>query len=73
MGTKVVKEVAMGVAKADLLTPGVSHQRPLLHLFLLLHSLLPQVIPRSAPRGKRLPLRGIAPRRGDWPGWPGPS
>ena len=73
MWIKVVKEVARGVAKMDPLTPRGAHQRPLLHPVLLLHPLLPQVIPRSAHRGITLPLRGITPRRGDWPGWPGPS
>ena len=34
---------------------------------------LPQVTPRSAHRGITLLLRGITPRRGDWPGWPSPS
>ena len=72
-GEKVVKEVARGVAKMDTLTPRGAHQRPLLHALLLLHPLLPQVIPRSAPRAITLPLRGITPRRGDWPAWPGPS
>ena len=64
MGIKVVKEVARGVAKVEPLTPRRAHQRPLLHL------LQPQVTPRNAPRGITLPLRGITPRRGDWPGWP---
>ena len=73
MGIKVVKEVARGVAKMDPLTPRGAHQRPLLQPLLLLHPLLPQVIPRSAPRGITLPLRGITPRRDAWPGWPGPS
>ena len=73
MGIKVIKEVARGVAKMDPLTPKGAHQRPLLHPLLLLHPLPPQVIPRRAPRGITLPLRGITPRRGAWPGWPGPS
>ena len=47
------------MAKLDLLTPRGAHQRPLLHLLLLLHPLLPQVFPRSAPEGITLPLRGI--------------
>ena len=63
-GAKVVKEVVRGVAKVDPLTPRGAHQRP------LLLPLLPQVTPRSAHRGITLPLRGITPRRGDWPGWP---
>ena len=67
MGIKVVKEVARGVAKVDPLTPTGAHQRP------LLLPLLPKVTPRSAQRGITPPLRGITPRRGDWPGWPSPS
>ena len=67
MGIKVVKEVARGVAKVDPLTPRGAPQRPL-HL-----PLLPKMTPRSAHRGITLPLRGITPRRGDWPGWPSPS
>ena len=73
MGIKVVKEVARGVAKTDPLTPRGAHERPSLHPLLLLHPLLPQVTPRSAPKGITLPLRGIIPRRGAWPGWPSPS
>ena len=73
MGIKVVKEVARGVAKMDPLTPRGAHQRPLLHPVLLLHRLLPQVTPRSAPKGITLPLRGKIPRRGASPGWPSPS
>ena len=57
----------MAVAKVDPLTPRGAPQRPLL-LFLP-----PKVTPRSAHRGITLPLRGITPRRGDWPGWPSPS
>ena len=72
MGIKV-NEVARGVAKLDPLTPRGAHQRLLLHPVLLLHPLLPQVSPRSAPKGITLPLRGIFPRRGAWPGWPSPS
>ena len=72
MGIKV-KEVARGVAKLDPLTPRGAHQRPLLHPLLLPHPLLPQVSPRSAPKGITLPLRGIILRRGAWPGWPSPS
>ena len=67
MGIKVVKEVARGVAKVDPLTPRGAHQRP------LLLPLLPKVTLRSAHRGTTPPLRGITPRRGDWPGWPSPS
>ena len=73
MGIKVVKEVARGVAKMDPLTPRGAHQRPLLHTLLLLHQLLPQVTPRSAPKGITLRLKGITLRSGAWPGWPGPS
>ena len=29
--------------------------------------------PKKHPRGITLPLRGRTPRRGAWPGWPGPS
>ena len=72
MGIKV-KEVARGVVRLDPLTPRGAHQRPLLRLLLLLHPLLPQVSPRSAPKGITLPLRGIILRRGAWPGWPRPS
>ena len=57
MGIKV-KEVARGLAKLDPLTPRGAHQRPLLHPHLLPHPLLPQVSPRSAPKGITLPLRG---------------
>ena len=57
----------------DPLTPRGAHQRPLLHPLLLLHQLLPGVISRSAPTGIMLPLRGITPRRGAWPGWPSAS
>ena len=52
--------------------PKGAHQRPLLHLLLLLHPLLPEVSPRSAPKGITLPLRGIILRRGAWPGWHSP-
>ena len=55
------------MAKVDPLTPRDANQRP------LQHPLLPKVTPRSAHRGITLPLRGITPRRGDWPGWPSPS
>ena len=64
MEIKVVKEVARGVVKVDPLTARGARRR------LLLHPLQPQVTPRNAPRGITLPLRGITPRRGDWPGWP---
>ena len=72
-GDKGGKGGGKGVARMDPLTPRGAHQRPLLHQLLLLHPLLPQVILRSAPRGITLHLRGITPRRGAWPGWPGPS
>ena len=29
--------------------------------------------PKKRPQGNPPPLRGITPRRGDWPGWPSPS
>ena len=29
--------------------------------------------PKKRPKGITLPLRGIIPRRGAWPGWPNPS
>ena len=67
MGIRVVKEVARGVAKVDPLTPRGAHQRP------LLLPLLQKETPRSAHRGTTPPLRGITPRRGDWPGWLSPS
>ena len=67
MGIKVVKEVARGVAKVDPLTSRGAHQRP------RLFHLLPKGTPRSAHRGITPPLRGITPRRGNWPGWPSPS
>ena len=35
----------------DPLTPRGAHQRPVLHPLLLLHPLLPQVIPKRALRG----------------------
>ena len=66
-GIKAVKEMARGVAKVEQLTPRRAHQRP------LLLPLLPRVTPRSANRGITPPLRGITPRRGNWPGWPSPS
>ena len=72
MGIKV-KEVAKGVVRLDPLTPRGAHQRLLLRLLLLPHPLLPQVSPRSDPKGITLPLRGIILRRGAWPGWPSPS
>ena len=72
-GDKGGKEGGKRGGKMDPLTPRGAHQRLLLHSPLLLHPLLPQVIPRSALRGITLPLRGITPRRGAWPGWPGPS
>ena len=56
-----------GVAKVDPLTPRGAHQHP------LLLPLLPQVTPGTAHRGITPPQWGITPRRGDWPGWPGPS
>ena len=49
------------------LTPRGAHQRR------LLVPLLPKLTPRSAHKGITPPLRGITPRRGDWPGWPSPS
>ena len=72
-GDKGGKGGGRGVAKMDPLTPRGAHQRPLLPPLLLLHPLLPQVTPRSAPKGITLPLRGIIPRRGAWPGWPSTS
>ena len=51
----------------DPLNPRGAPQRP------LLLTILPRVTPRSAHRGITLPLRGITPRRGDWPGSPTPS
>ena len=67
MGIKVVRKVARGVAKVDPLTPRGAHQHQ------LLLPLVPQVTPRSARRGIALPLRGLTPRRGNWPGLPSPS
>ena len=67
MGIRAVKVVARGVAKVEPQTPRGAHQRP------LLLPVLPRVNPRSAHRGITPPLRGITPRRGDWPGWPSPS
>ena len=67
MGIRVVKEEAREVASVETKTPRGAHRRP---LFL---PLLPTLIPRSAHRGITPPLRGLTPRRGDWPGWPSPS
>ena len=67
MGIRVVKEEAREVARVETLTPRGAHQRP---LFL---PLLPMLAPRSAHRGITPPLRGLTPRRGDWPRWPSPS
>ena len=61
MGIRVVKEVVRGVAMVEPLTPRGAHQHP------LLLPLLPRVTPRSAHRGITPPLRGKAPRRGEWP------
>ena len=72
-GDKGGKGGGKRVVKLDPLTPRGAHQRPLLHPLLLLHPLSPQVTPRNAPKGITLPLRGIIPRRGAWPGWPSPS
>ena len=66
-GDKVGKGDGKGGGKGGPLTPRDAHQRP------LLPPLLPQVTPRSAHRGITLPLKGITPRRGVWPGWPSPS
>ena len=66
-GDKGGKAGGKGAGKVDPLTPRGAHQRP------LLLPLLPKVTPRSADRGITPPLRGITPRRGDWPGWPSPS
>ena len=67
MGTRVVKEEARRVAPAEPPTPSGAHQRP------LLLPPLPMLTPRSAHRGITPPLRGLTPRRGDWPGRPSPS
>ena len=64
MGTKVVNKEARGGAKVEPPTPRRSHQRPLL---LILLTLLPR---RKTHRGITPPMRGLTPRRGDWPGWP---
>ena len=56
-----------GVARVKPRIPRGAHQRP------LLPPLLPSLTPRSAHREITPPLRGITPRRGDWPGWPSPS
>ena len=66
-GDKGDKGSGKWVAKVDPLTPRGAHQGP------LLLPLPPQVTPRSVHRGITLSLRGITPRRGDWPGWPSPS
>ena len=63
MGTRVVKEQARGVARVEIPSPRGAHQRP------LLLPLLPKLTPRNAHRGITPPLRGLTPRRGDWPGW----
>ena len=67
MGIRVVKEEAREVARVETPTPRGTHRGP---LFL---PLLPMLTPRSAHRGITPPLRGITPKRGDWPGWPSPS
>ena len=64
MGIRVVKEEARGVVRVEPQTPRGGHQRP------LLLPLLPSLTPRSTHRGITPPLRGLTPRRGDWPGWP---
>ena len=66
-GDKGGKRGGKGVPKVDSLTLRGAHQRP------LQLPLLPEVTLRSAHRGITPPLRGITPRRGDWPGWPRPS
>ena len=67
MGIRVVKEEARGVARVETPTPRRAHQRPLgIPLLLVL-------TPRSAHMGITPPLKGLIPRRGDWPGWPSPS
>ena len=66
MGIRVVKEEAREVARVETPTPRGAHWRP---LFL---PLLPMVTPRSAHRGITRPMKGLTPRRGDWPGWPSP-
>ena len=67
MGIRMVKEQARGVARVETPTPRGAHQRP------LLLPLLPVLTSRSAHMGITPPVRGLIPRRGDWPGWPSPS
>ena len=67
MGIRVVKEEGRGVARVEPPTPRDAHQRPLLLPLLLM------LTPISAHKGITPPLRGLIPRRGDWPGWPSPS
>ena len=62
MGIRVVKEVARGVARVEPSTPRGAHQRP------LLLPVLPMRTPRNAHKGITLPLKGLTPRGGDWPG-----
>ena len=67
IGMRVVKEEVRGVARVESATPRGAHQRP---LFL---PLLPMLTPTSAHSRITPPLRGLTPRRGDWPAWPSPS
>ena len=66
-GDKGGKRGGKGGGRRGTPTPRGAHQHP------LPLPLLPRVTPRSAHRGITPPLRGITPRRGDWPGWPSPS
>ena len=65
-GDKGGKGGGKGVARVEPPTPRGAHQRPLFLPLLLMLTL------RSAYRGITPPLRGLTPRRGDWPGWPSP-